>query len=115
VADTRHDVVDPLRKSYRLVIFLPMIASQTCADLSNDAVTIRVPSGLNAAEFTAPSRPSRTKIALPVAAPQTRAVLSAVFDFRAARNGAFGPVSANPDAVNRLRVDARAARTKWHN
>jgi hypothetical protein len=47
------------------------------AVLSHDAVTMRVPSGLNAAENTATSCLRRTVISLAVAASQIRAVLSA--------------------------------------
>ena len=50
--------------------------SRMRAVLSDDAVTMRDPSGLNAAEFTGPSSPLRTRISLPVAASQMRAVLS---------------------------------------
>ena len=46
------------------------------AVLSKDAVTMRDPSGLNAAECTLSSWPLRTTISLPVAASQMRAVLS---------------------------------------
>ena len=102
----------------RTAIALPVAASQTRAVLSSDAVTMRVPSGLKAAELTdsvvaaqgrdrlagrgvpdargvvprrrddarpvgaegggttGPWWPLRTAIALPVAASQTRAVLS---------------------------------------
>ena len=42
-----------------------------------DAVTMRDPSGLKAAEYTVSSWPRRTAISLPVAASQMRAVLSA--------------------------------------
>ena len=44
--------------------------------LSSDAVTMRDPSGLKAAEFTPPSWPRRTAISLTLAASQMRAVLS---------------------------------------
>ncbi len=57
-------------------MLLPVAASQMRAVLSSDAVTMRDPSGLNAAEFTIASWPRRTAIALPVAASQMRAVLS---------------------------------------
>ena len=50
--------------------------SQTRAVLSSDAVTMRDPSGLKAADRTESAWPLRTAIALPVAASQTRAVLS---------------------------------------
>ena len=46
------------------------------AVLSSDAVTMRDPSGLKAADITAPSWPRRTAISLAVAASQMRAVLS---------------------------------------
>ena len=46
------------------------------AVLSADAVTMRDPSGLKAAEVTASSWPRRTAISLAVAASQMRAVLS---------------------------------------
>ena len=44
--------------------------------LVRDAVTMRDPSGLKAAEFTSSSWPRRTAISLAVAASQMRAVLS---------------------------------------
>src|SRR5262249_59076179 len=43
---------------------------------SNEAVTMRDPSGLKAAEYTALSCPRRTAISLPVAVSQMRAVPS---------------------------------------
>ena len=46
------------------------------AVLSHDAVTMRDPSGLKAAEFTCASCPCRTVISLAVAASQMRAVMS---------------------------------------
>ena len=46
------------------------------AVLSYDAVTMRAPSGLKAADVTSSSCPRRTVISLPVAASQMRAVLS---------------------------------------
>ena len=46
------------------------------AVLSPDAVTMRDPSGLKAAEFTQSSWPRRTAISLALAASQMRAVLS---------------------------------------
>src|SRR6516162_6955868 len=46
------------------------------AVLSDNAVTMRDPSGLKAAEFTKSSWPRRTTISLPLAASQMRAVLS---------------------------------------
>ena len=55
---------------------VPVAASQTRAVLSEDAVTMRDPSGLKAAYVIPPSWPLRTPIAVPVAASQTRAVLS---------------------------------------
>ena len=55
---------------------MPESASQTCAVLSNEAVTIRLPSGLNAAEETQPVCPWREARVLPESASQTRAVLS---------------------------------------
>ena len=58
-------------------IGLPVAASQTRAVLSSDAVTMRLPSGLNAALSHHSSWPlSGSPIGLPVAASQTRAVLS---------------------------------------
>ena len=58
-------------------IGLPVAASQIRAVLSEDAVTMRLPSGLNAALYTASSWPlSGSPIGLPVAASQIRAVLS---------------------------------------
>ena len=50
--------------------------SQIRAVLSYDAVTIRDPSGLNAAECTASPWPRSTAISFAVAASQIRAVLS---------------------------------------
>ena len=55
---------------------MPVAASQTRAVLSLDAVTMRDPSGLKAAEMIELPWPLRTAIALPVAASQTRAVMS---------------------------------------
>ena len=55
---------------------MPVAASQMRAVLSADAVTMRDPSGLKAAEFTVSSWPRRTAISLAVAASQMRAVLS---------------------------------------
>ncbi len=55
---------------------LPVAASQTRAVLSSDAVTMRVPSGLNCALLTPRSCPESVARGLPVAASQTRAVLS---------------------------------------
>ena len=55
---------------------MPVAASQMRAVLSYDAVTMRDPSGLKAADFTWSSWPRRTAISLPVAASQMRAVLS---------------------------------------
>jgi hypothetical protein len=55
---------------------LPDAATQTRAVVSSDAVMMRDPSRLNAAEFTASSWPLRTRISLPVAASQMRAVSS---------------------------------------
>ena len=55
---------------------MAVAASQMRAVLSSDAVTMRDPSGLKAAEFTASSWPRRTAISLAVAASQMRAVLS---------------------------------------
>jgi hypothetical protein len=46
------------------------------AELSADAVTMRDPSGLKAAEYTEPSSPCRTAISLALATSQMRAVLS---------------------------------------
>ena len=56
---------------------LPESASQTRAVLSPEAVTIRLPSGLNAAEWTDEVCPWREARGLPESASQTRAVLSA--------------------------------------
>jgi hypothetical protein len=50
--------------------------SQIRAVLSYDVVTIRDPSGLNAAECTASPWPRSTAISFAVATSQTRAVLS---------------------------------------
>ena len=55
---------------------MAVAASQMRAVLSSDAVTMRDPSGLKAAERTALSWPRRTAISLAVAASQMRAVLS---------------------------------------
>ena len=55
---------------------LSVAASQTRAVSSEDAVTMRDPSGLKAAELTEFSWPLRTAIALPVVASQMRAVWS---------------------------------------
>jgi hypothetical protein len=44
--------------------------------LSDDAVTMRDPSGLKAAEFTMSRWPSRTAISLPLGGSQMRTVLS---------------------------------------
>ena len=61
----------------RLADRWPVAASQTRAVLSSDAVTMRLPSGLNAALTTASSWPlSGAPIGWPVAASQIRAVLS---------------------------------------
>ena len=60
----------------RTAISLLLAASQMRAVLSIDAVTMRDPSGLKAAEFTTSSWPRRTAISLPLAASQMRAVLS---------------------------------------
>src|ERR1700689_58914 len=49
---------------------------QIRAVVSADAVTTRVPSGLNVAPYTGPSWPLSTAIVASVAASQTRAVLS---------------------------------------
>ncbi len=56
---------------------LPESASHNRAVLSSDAVTTRLPSGLNAAELTGPVCPWRVAMVLPESASQTRAVLSA--------------------------------------
>ena len=53
-----------------------MAASHSRAVLSDEAVTTRCPSGLNAADKTWPSWPLRTARLLPVAASHSRAVLS---------------------------------------
>src|SRR2546423_1613109 len=50
--------------------------SQRRAVLSSDVVTIRVPSGLNAALYTTPPWPAREAISRPVATSHRRAVLS---------------------------------------
>ena len=55
---------------------LPVAASHTRAVLSADAVTMRVPSGLNCALVTLSSCPASVARLLPVAASHTRAVLS---------------------------------------
>jgi hypothetical protein len=62
-------------------------ASQMRAVLSRDAVTMRDPSGLKAAEVTWRSWPRRTAISLPLAASQMRVVLSA--DAVTMRDGRF--------------------------
>src|SRR5271157_3757134 len=54
----------------------PVAAIQTRAVLSLDAVTIRLPSGLNAADLTEPACPLSSAMRAPVSAIQTRAVLS---------------------------------------
>lgn len=54
----------------------PESASQMLAVLSSDAVRIRVPSGLNAAETTLSSCPLSVTRTRPESASQTRAVLS---------------------------------------
>ena len=59
-----------------LPIGAPVAASHTRAVLSSDAVTTRVPSGLNAALQTGPSCCKGLPIGAPVAASHTRAVLS---------------------------------------
>ena len=56
---------------------MPESASQTRAVLSHEAVTIRLPSGLNAAVYTIAACPWSVARILPVSASQTRAVLSA--------------------------------------
>ena len=61
-----------------LPIALPLATSQIRAVLSRDAVTMRLPSGLNAALYDSFTWPlSGSPIGLPVAASQIRAVLSA--------------------------------------
>ena len=55
---------------------MPESASQTRAVLSPEAVTTRLPSGLNAAEWTGSVCPWREARVLPESASQTRAVLS---------------------------------------
>ena len=58
-------------------IGFPVAASQIRAVLSKDAVTMRLPSGLNAALITASSWPlSGSPTGLPLSASQIRAVLS---------------------------------------
>src|ERR1700730_15537352 len=54
----------------------PLDDDRNRAVLSPDAVTMRDPSGLNAAETTTSSWPRRTAISLALAASQMRAVLS---------------------------------------
>src|ERR1700730_7293588 len=54
----------------------PLDDDRNRAVLSPDAVTMRDPSGLNAAEYTSSSWPRRTAISLALAASQMRAVLS---------------------------------------
>ena len=56
---------------------MAVAAFQMRAVLSYDAVTMRDPSGLKAAECTSSAWPRRTMISLAVAASQMRAVLSA--------------------------------------
>ena len=55
---------------------MPESASQTRAVVSPEAVTTRLPSGLNAAEETGAVCPWREARVLPESASQTRAVLS---------------------------------------
>ena len=55
---------------------MPESASQTRAVLSYEAVTIRLPSGLNAAEWTEEVCPWSVVMVLPESASQTLAVLS---------------------------------------
>ena len=56
---------------------LPVSASQSRAVLSKEAVTMRLPSGLNAALATSSSWPlSGSPMDLPVSASHSRAVLS---------------------------------------
>ena len=64
------------RRNWSKQLSLAIAASQTRAVLSADAVTMRDPSGLKAAEVTQFKWPRRTAISLAVAASQTRAVLS---------------------------------------
>ena len=54
----------------------PLFASQTFAVLSQLAVTIREPSGLNDAEVTQPVCPLSVRTSAPLLASQTFAVLS---------------------------------------
>ncbi|HEV7404415.1 MAG TPA: hypothetical protein VGO11_15855 [Chthoniobacteraceae bacterium] len=54
----------------------PLAASHTRAVLSCEAVTIRIPSGLNCALSTTPSWPASVANTFPLAASHTRAVLS---------------------------------------
>jgi hypothetical protein len=54
----------------------PVVASQMRAVLSADAVTMRDPSGLKAADSTEKVCPRRTTISFAVAASHMRAVLS---------------------------------------
>src|SRR5262249_13596068 len=60
----------------RTAICLVVAATQMRAVLSSDAVTMRAPSGLKAADRTGPSWPRRTAISFAAAASQIRAVLS---------------------------------------
>jgi hypothetical protein len=60
----------------RTAISLAVAASQMRAVLSADAVTVREPSGLKAADDTPLSWPRRTAISLALAASQMRAVPS---------------------------------------
>src|ERR1700680_2300233 len=55
---------------------LRALTSHTFADMSDDAVTTRLPSAENSAEYIQPSWQHSSCNCLPVAAPQMRAVLS---------------------------------------
>src|SRR5215470_13383471 len=69
-----------MRAGFNKRSFVGIVARRTPqirAVLSTDAVTTRVPSGLNAADLTSSSCPRRTLISFPVIASQIRAVLSA--------------------------------------
>jgi phosphate/sulfate permease len=55
---------------------LPVSASHSCAVLSADAVTMRLPSGLNAALIILSWLVRGSRVGLPVSASHSRAVLS---------------------------------------
>jgi hypothetical protein len=72
----------PVHLPHRTAISLPLAASQMRAVWSHDAVTMRDPSGLKAAEFTWPSWPRRIAISLALAASQMRALSAAAVTMR---------------------------------